>query len=307
MAPITSTDLFSIRPMKTIDECQQAEELQRRAWRVDEVDVTPAHVLLTVAKNGGVVLGAFAPLDGREHMIGFVFGFLGTREGYYGPEAPAAVKLKHCSHQLGVLPEWQGRGVGYALKVAQREAVRGQALRLITWTYDPLESRNANLNITKLGAVCNTYLRNLYGELRDDLNRGLPTDRFQVDWWIDSRRVETRLSQRRPPLTRDLYEQAGTPILNRVTFNAAGLPVPPDEVQPLESSRGLVEFPALFQDVKRLDPGLARAWREQMRAIFEAAFAAGFTVTDMVYERGVTPRAFYVITHTEAGESAVPD
>ncbi len=301
------TDAFSIRPLKTIDECRQVEDLQRVVWQLEDIDVTPAHVLLTFAKNGGAVLGAYAIVGGREQLIGCVFGFLGTREGHYGPEAPAQVKLKHSSHQLGVLPEWQSRGVGYALKLAQREAARAQALRLIAWTYDPLESKNANLNIAKLGAVCNTYLTNLYGELRDGLNRGLPTDRFQVDWWIASKRVETRLSRRRPPLTRDLYQQAGTIILNEAVFGANGLPLPTDAIRPLDADRALVEFPALIQDVKRLDVGLARAWREHTRAIFEAAFTSGFTVTDMLYERDATPRAFYVVTRTESGETTMPD
>ncbi len=144
-----------------------------------------------------------------------MFGFLGT-SNRYGAEAPATVKLKHCSHQLGVLPEWQSRGVGYALKVAQREAVLNQGVRLITWTYDPLESKNARLNIAKLGAVCNTYIRDYYGELRDDLNRGLATDRFQVDWWIASRRIETRLTRNRPPLQLRHYLDVGAPIINAV-------------------------------------------------------------------------------------------
>jgi len=99
-----------------------------------------------------------------------------------------------------VLPEWQSRGVGYALKVAQREAVLNQGVRLITWTYDPLESKNARLNIAKLGAVCNTYIRDYYGELRDDLNRASRRIGFQVDWWVASRRIETRLTRKRPPL-----------------------------------------------------------------------------------------------------------
>jgi predicted GNAT superfamily acetyltransferase len=301
------SDPLTIRPLKSIDECREAEAVQRLAWGIDEVDIAPAHLLFTVGKNGGVVLGAYAPVDGRERMVGFVFGFLGTREGHYGPEAPAQVKLKHCSHMMGVLPEWQGRGVGYALKLAQREAVRAQALRLITWTYDPLESRNAKLNISKLGAVCNTYQVNVYGELRDELNRGLATDRFQVDWWVASKRVETRLTSQRPPLTRDLYQQAGTPLINEAMLDARGLLVPSDKGQPLRSERGLVEIPALFQDVKRLDAGLARAWREHTRQIFLVAFASGYTVTDLVYERGAAPRAFYVLTRTESDESAPAD
>lgn len=296
---------FTIRPIRTIEDCQRAEDLQRAVWHLDDIDVTPAHVLLTFAKNGGVVLGAYARVDGHDQMVGCVFGFIGTRAGLYGPEAPAQVRLKHCSHQLGVLPDWQSRGVGYALKLAQREAARAQALRLITWTYDPLESKNANLNISKLGAVCNTYLVNLYGELRDDLNRGLPTDRFQVDWWIASKRVETRLTSQRPPLTRELYQLAETVLMNEAAINAQGLPTPADSVRPVDGDRALVEVPALFQDVKRLDAGLAHAWREQTRQIFTAAFESGFTVTDMLYERGVAPRAFYVLTRTESSETSL--
>lgn len=295
-----------IRALKTIEEFQQIMEIQRVSWQMEDIEITPLHLILTVAKNGGVVLGAFDEVDGHEKMIGFVFGFLGTREGHHAPEAPAAVKLKHASHQMGVLPQWRDQSIGYALKVAQREAVRGQGLRLITWTYDPLESRNGNLNIIKLGAVCNTYLENVYGEIQDGLNRGLPTDRFQVDWWIASKRVETRLSRNRPPLTRELYEQAGTKVLNKATFNTSSLPVPPDSSLVLNDLRGLVEFPALFQDVKRIDAELAMAWRTHTREILSNAFAAGYTVTDMLYERGAAPRTYYVLTQTESSESSIP-
>lgn len=301
------TEPFWIRPLKTIEDCQATEDLQRRAWGVDDVDIAPAHLLLTVGKNGGVVLGAYTAAEGGEQLIGFVFGFLGTREGRYSPEAPAQVRLKHCSHMMGVDPEWQSQGVGYALKLAQREAARAQALHLITWTYDPLESRNAHLNISKLGAVCNTYFVNVYGNLRDDLNRGLSSDRFQVDWWIASKRVETRLTSNRPGLTRDLYEKAGTPLINPAGVDARGLPLPAETVQPMTATRALIEFPAVFQDVKRLDSGLAHAWRAHTREIFQAAFAAGFSVTDMLYERGVSPRAFYVVTYTGPDESVLPE
>ena len=133
---------------------------------------------------------------------------------------------------MGVLPEWQSRGVGYALKVAQREAVLNQGVRLITWTYDPLESKNARLNIAKLGAVCNTYIRNYYGELRDDINLGLATDRFQVDWWIASRRIETRLTRNRPPLQLRHYLDVGVTIINAVAWNDRDLPVCADPIEP---------------------------------------------------------------------------
>jgi predicted GNAT superfamily acetyltransferase len=291
---------FEIRPLKTLDDFHAAEDVQRAAWGSDDIDIAPLHIMLTIAKNGGVVLGAFT----QERLVGFVLGFLGTSQRY-GAEAPATVKLKHCSHQLGVLPEWQSRGVGYALKVAQREAVLNQGVRLITWTYDPLESKNARLNIAKLGAVGNTYIRDYYGELRDGLNRGLTTDRFQVDWWIASRRIETRLTRNRPPLQLHHYLDVGTPIINAVQWDDRDLPVCRDPIEPPQTDRFLVEFPADFQAIRRADNALAIAWRLHLRSICEAAFASGYTVIDYVHEPGQHARSFYVMLRTESSESAL--
>ena len=287
---------FEIRPLKTLADFHAAEDVQRSAWQSDELDIVPLHMLLTVAKSGGVLLGAFSD----DELIGFVFGFIGTRapDGY-------PLELKHCSHQMGIRPEWQSRGVGYALKVAQRDFVRQQGLRLITWTYDPLESKNAHLNILKLGAVCNTYYRDLYGELRDGLNRGFPTDRFQVDWWIDSNRVETRLTQHRPPLTLKHYRFARTPIINEATLDERGLPVFSDPIEPgtLTTERFLVEFPADFQTIRRIDSELALAWRLHIRSISEAAFQRGYSVIDYIYEPGSPARSYYTMQQLEFSET----
>ncbi len=282
---------FEIRPLKTLDEFHAAEELQRAAWGSADIDIAPLHVMLTIAKNGGVVLGAFA----HHQLIGFVYGFLGASDR-------PATKLKHTSHQMGVLPEWQSRGVGYALKVAQREAVRQQGLRLITWTYDPLESKNAHLNIAKLGAVCNTYIRNYYGELRDDINLGLATDRFQVDWWIASQHVEAYLARPRASLWSYLDE--GATILNSVVWDNHDLPVCANSSEPQRPERFLAEFPADFQAIKRDDNTLALAWRAQLRQLCETAFATGFTVVDYVHEPGKRARSFYVLQKIESSENS---
>jgi predicted GNAT superfamily acetyltransferase len=291
---------FEIRPLKTLDDFHAAEEVQRAAWDSADIDIAPLHIMLTIAKNGGVALGAFA----HDRLVGFVLGFLGT-SNRYGAEAPATVKLKHCSHMLGILPDWQSRGVGYALKVAQREAALNQGLRLITWTYDPLESKNARLNIAKLGAVCNTYIVDLYGELNDDLNRGLATDRFQVDWWIAARRTEMRLTRQRPPLKLQHYLEVGTPISNAAQWDDRGLPVCADPIEPLSADRFLVEFPADFQTIRRTDPELAWQWRLQLRSICTAAFASGYTVIDYVHEPGPHARSFYIMQRLESSESAL--
>ena len=102
---------------------------------------------------------------------------------------------KHCSHIAAFIPNHRDSGVGFALKRAQWQMVRHQGLDHVTWTYDPLLSRNAHLNIARLGAVCSTYRRSEYGDMRDGLNAGLPSDRFQVDWWVNTKRVERAIKQ----------------------------------------------------------------------------------------------------------------
>ncbi len=276
-----------IRLIETPEEMRLVEALQRLVWPGSETDVVPSHLLLTAAHNGGLVLGAFA---GQE-LVGFAFGF----PGFY--ETPDGPRLKHCSHMLGVHPAWRDRGLGFALKRAQWQWVRHQGIDRITWTYDPLLSRNAHLNIARLGAVCNTYRRSEYGEMRDGLNAGLPSDRFQVDWWVNSRRVERRLSRRaRPLLSLDQFLAARPSLLEARPDSAASLH-PPDDLPRLEGTILLVEIPTKFEEIRRSDLALARDWRFYSREVFEKAFAAGYLVTDFVYDQG---RSFYVLTHGES-------
>jgi len=272
---------IQIRPIQTHDEYRAVEQLQRDVWGLQEVEIVPDHVLLTAQKNGGLVLGAFLPpeestTEGRGRLIGSVFGFVGlTPDG----------RVKHCSHIAGVAPAYQSQNVGYRLKLAQREHVLAQGIDLITWTFDPLESRNARLNFHKLGVTCNTYLRDLYGDMRDGLNVGLPSDRFQVDWHIASDHVAARL---RPDWTGPALSALlakGVPIVNRP------LPGPPPRPSPTThpllppgEDRLLIQIPARFQAIKSADMALALAWREHTRTLFEAAFSAGYTAVDLLFE-----------------------
>jgi len=284
---------FKIRAVDSVEDMLQVEELQRLVWGGDDTEVIPVHLLLTVAHNGGVLLGAF----NRDQLIGFVFGFLGTDE--QSPDRVAMARLKHCSHQLGVHPDYRDRGIGLQLKLAQREAVVAQGVRLATWTYDPLMSRNAHLNIRRLGTVCRTYLRDVYGDLRDELNRGLPTDRFMVEWWLTSRRVAARLDGSRRPLDLAHFKSGGAQLLNPCVMSEGGLPIPPDDPYNPEGTFLLVEVPSDFMAVKRADQELALAWRMQTRAIFERAFASGYLVTDFVHVDD-DQRSFYLLSYGEA-------
>jgi len=293
---------ISIEKLTTIQQFHQCEELQRQVWGLSDTDVVPLHLLLTAQKNGGLVLGAF---DKEGRMIGFLFGFLGARD------VPAE-HLKHCSHMLGVLEEWRGRRVGYRLKLSQREHALAQRLELVTWTYDPLESLNAALNISKLGVVCHTYLRDFYGEMEDDLHVGLSSDRFQVEWWVASQRVALRLGSGqalrlssgqahrlanggyRPSL--DAALESGAQLLNPATVGPESLVWPSSASLEPTADAVLVEIPARLQAIKATDMALARLWRAHTREIFERCFAAGYTVTEFISQvRDELRRSYYVL------------
>lgn len=277
-----------IKLLETPDEMSSVESLQRIVWEGSETDVVPAHVFITAVHNGGFVIGAFVD----NQIIGFVFGFPGLESTPDGP------RPKHCSHMMGIRPDYRDSGVGFALKRAQWQMVRHQGLDHITWTYDPLLSRNARLNIAKLGGVCNTYRRSEYGDMRDGLNAGLPSDRFQVDWWINTRRVDRRLSKRaRRPLKLDNFAKAGLHPLYSVHHETESWPRPAEHFSPLEGHLALAEIPADFMALKDADFSLARDWRFFSREVFETAFAEGYIVTDFVFDQG---RSFYVLSNGES-------
>ena len=283
---------LNIHLIETPEEMTLIEDLQRTIWPESETDVVPLHMLITAVHNGGLVLGAFE----EEKLIGFLFGFPGLEETPDGP------RPKHCSHMMGILPDHRDSGAGFALKRAQWQMVRHQGLDHITWTYDPLLSRNAHLNIAKLGAVCTTYRRAEYGEMRDGLNAGLPSDRFQVDWWINTRRVETRLGKRsRPTLKLDHVNRAGLRPFYSLHTSTDNLPYPPEHVPPFEDRLLLAEIPVNFQDLKSKDFALARDWRFFTRELFETAFKASYIVTDFIFDNNEgNPRGLYVLTHGES-------
>ncbi|MBI5823909.1 MAG: GNAT family N-acetyltransferase [Chloroflexi bacterium] len=283
---------FNIHLIETPEEMRLIEDLQRAIWPDSETDIVPMHLLITAVHNGGLVLGAFA----EKKLVGFLFGFPGLEETPDGP------RPKHCSHMMGILPDQRDSGAGFALKRAQWQMVRRQRLDHITWTYDPLLSRNAHLNIAKLGAVSATYRREEYGEMRDGLNAGLPSDRFQVDWWINTRRVESRLGkQARPTLKLDHVTRSGLRPFYSLQSPTEGLPRPPEHLPAFEDRLLLAEIPVNFLELKSKDFALARDWRFFTRELFETAFKASYIITDFVFDKNEgNPRGLYLLTHGES-------
>lgn len=298
---LIETGRIELRILESASEMAEVEALQRVVWPGNETEVVPVHLLVTAAHNGGLVMGAYD----ADRLVGFVFGFLGLHE------MDGEKRIKHCSHMLGVHPDYRDRGLGFQLKLAQRQVVRRQGIDLITWTFDPLLSRNAHLNIAKLGGVSQTYLRDIYGELPDGINAGLPSDRLRVDWWINSTRVERRLADlERRPVTLSQYLDAGAPIVNEPEWGADHLPHPATSLEEAlaraEDRPGscivtvLVEIPADFLALKSASRELAIAWRHHTRQLFEALFEQDYVVIDFIHQREPLARSFYVLTRSSA-------
>jgi predicted GNAT superfamily acetyltransferase len=287
---------YTVRLLESPEDMKAVENLQRIVWPGSEIDVVPAHLLITVNHNGGIVIGAFV----EDKLVGFTFGFPGLDMLPDGPHP------KHCSHMMGVHPDWRDSGLGFALKRAQWQMVRHQGLNYITWTYDPLLSRNAYLNIAKLGAVCNTYRPSEYGNMQDGLNAGLPSDRFQVDWWLTTPRVERRLSKlSRGTLKLDQFVKAELQPLYALHTETDGLPRPPERFSSTGATILLAEIPSDFLALKDIDFSLARDWRFFTREVFETAFEEDYLVTDFIFDRsGGEPRSLYVLTN---GETTLED
>jgi predicted GNAT superfamily acetyltransferase len=292
---LTSTiDGITYRQLQTWDEFLAAEELQRVVWQMpDWRDAVPANLLITVHKNGGCLLGAF---DGAR-LVGLAFSFIGL-DSHFTPPV-----LKHCSHMLAVLPDYQSRKIGVKLKLAQREYARAQDIALMTWTYDPLLARNANLNISRLGAVARRYVSSAYGEMTDGLNAGLDSDRFEAEWWLDTPRVTSRIQGPVPRTEWDALIAAGARHVLAVSHATPSLPRIESEL-PLEGETLLVEIPADLSAVKSISFDLAREWRARTRDLFQRAFRAGYVATDFVFDRSQgNPRPAYVLTRPELPSS----
>lgn len=193
------TNGIVIRKCQTLEEFQRCVALQREIWEEADLEVEPATLFVVAANTGGQVLGAF---DG-ERLAGYTLAVAGVRDG--------AVYLH--SHMTGVHPDYRDRGIGRMLKLFQREEALSRDIRLICWTFDPLELRNAHFNLNRLGAICRRYLPNFYGFTTSPLHRGLATDRLLAEWHLDSPRV--------------LAAVAGAPVQIPEYFIAIAMPSEP--------------------------------------------------------------------------------
>ena len=271
-------DTIRIERLMTTAQHDQAVELQKHYWGADASNLVPRHVLFSISHYGGHVLGAY---DGNE-LVGFVMGFVGTDIDFDDRGArPAMANLLIMSKRMLVLPGYRGRNIGYRLKMAQRDIAMKQAIRLVTWTVDPLLAANAHLNIRKLGAVIQRFSANYFGLDEPD---SLRADRLIVEWWVAHRRVAERAAGRGSKLTLKQYLDVHAPIVNRADASGDWLAPRPMTAVP-GSSFALVEIPADFRRLEAAQRPLANQWRYHIRDVFSKMLAANYVVTDFLSDK----------------------
>jgi predicted GNAT superfamily acetyltransferase len=184
---VSSNEIF-IRNCQGLEELRACVTLQKEVWNFTDAELVPLRMFVVAQKVGGQVMGAF---EGKD-MIGFALSVPGTRSGH----------IYLHSHMLAVRKEHRNSGLGRRLKMLQREEALSRGIELIEWTFDPLEIKNAYLNIEKLGAITRRYNLNQYGITSSPLQGGLPSDRLIAEWWLKSKRVETLLATGKNPPVR---------------------------------------------------------------------------------------------------------
>ena len=267
---------YAIRRVTTMDESIKISYLMIDIWEMSELEAVPTFEVKAVS-DFGTVLMAYT-YDKPEEPIGYIYAYPNFDEVHY----------KHYSHMMGIRKDWQSKSVGFNLKLAHRKLALNSSPRIysIQWTVDPLLPNNASLNFGKLGCVCSTYKVNYYGMPRDiGIYMGVPTDRFLVEWILESMDVQKKLEGGDKV---DIGVLDSIPQLNTIedfTFIPSKIDV---------EDQFLVEVPSDFQRIRETSVELAIDWRMQFRAICLKYFKEGWEVCDYFsFQTEIGRRNFY--------------
>jgi predicted GNAT superfamily acetyltransferase len=254
---------LTIRDLSSFDDFKQVEAVEREVWGVSDRDVVPLPLAIATKEAGNLWLGGF---DGAT-LAGFVFAFLGMEQG----------RLTLHSHMLAVRAPYRDRNLGNQLKLAQRERALALGIQKMTWTFDPLQSKNAHFNFAKLGVVSDRYKPDFYGlETSSTLHRN-GTDRLWVAWVLGSRRAQTRLKGKD---NRTEMLDALSVLAPLVLFNGKGRPARSSVAAAVARQRIAIEVPTDISAIEKENPPLARDWRLAPRWAFLESLRAGFFVAE---------------------------
>lgn len=258
--------MIEIKELTTVDSLSEVSEIEEKVWGMAPL---PVHQTLTAVKNGGLVIGAYD----QNRLIGFSYGFAGFKDG----------KTYLCSHMLGIGEAYRSKKIGEKLKQKQRERAIAKGYTEMHWTYDPLETRNAYLNLTKLNGICSTYMEDAYGQMKDGINEGLPSDRFEIHWHLTS-----------PYVTEHHHIDVSNAVyLNNVAYDEDHLPVFTEVAyDALDADSYIVKVPKEFQDLKHQNQSLALDWRYKTRYLFQKLFQAGYAAVALEPGEGIAEYTF---------------
>lgn len=259
------SDKITIRELRTMPDINRTAELQKAVWRMHDVEVSSPHTLRAIVHAGGAVIGAEA--EGR--LVGFCFGMAAWREG----------ELWLWSHMAGVRPEFQGRGVGLKLKLAQREWALSKGFCRMAWTFDPMQSGNANFNFNRLGTTARIYSVNHYGDMQDGINAGMASDRLEAQWQLDSPRVIALVEgggQGESPAPQN-------PV--KVVYVDQSQELRHEQPNSFTDARYGIEIPLNIAALKAADLERAKTWQLCVRRAMTALLDAGYIVSGFVREQ----------------------
>ena len=259
-----------IRDLTTIEEFRQVVALEQAIWGyTDTADLVTVPVFIFTVHRGATLLGAVEP-SGR--MVGFAYAVMGMKDR----------RPMQWSHMAGVLQEFRG-GLGYRLKLAQRERALSQGLDLIEWTFDPLQAMNAHFNFAKLGCVADEYAANFYGESTSALHRGTPTDRLVASWRIAEAHVVRRVEQATALRARS-HDVSAAPIVNPTELDGQWRKATSIDLS-RDDRRVWIEIPTGFTEMQQQSPDRALQWRMDLRQMFQTYFTKGYRAVDFVLQR----------------------
>ena len=276
--------MIVVRNCEGFDELEACIRLQVETWGYDPGDVIPRKVYQLAQKIGGQVMGAFdteiagaGERGGPDSLVGFAMALPGVKNHAVPPQP-----YLH-SHMLAVREDYRNRGLGAQLKREQRLEALGRGIQLMEWTFDPLEIKNAYLNLHKLGVVVRGYLENFYGSSTSRLQGGLPTDRLVAEWWMDSPRVQAALLTRSAKSASESHPFArkkrkdGAPTSQDL---GAGSIEGSSVSSTGEKIEERIQVPASIYEWKASETGRDRALAVQLenRSKFQRAFSQGLVV-----------------------------
>lgn len=258
---------WTIRPFRTHQDYEACIALQEATWGTGFSERVPMALMIVSQRLGGVAAGAF---DEDGSLAGFVIGMTGLENGI-----PV-----HWSDMLAVRPDQRGSGLAIRLKSYQRDAVMALGIRRMYWSFDPLESQNAYINLARLGIVVREYVENMYGQTDSPLHRGIGTDRFVALWQLDAPRVARRLAEEESPPA--IEELAGVPrVLDCTPTSSSGWPEPAARATP-RANQVLAAIPSSIQALKSASPQLAARWREATRSVLQSYLSNGYEVCELI-------------------------